>query len=144
MREIKFRGMYTGDLELPAMMVYGSLIDNGDGRPVIVGFNGCQQWLVYPETVGQFSGMYDKSGKEIYEGDIFTSDDYPFTSDGNKNYAGIVEYEGLSLAWYYDVAKISNRVRGGACGDRLCELDEPIEIIGNIHENPELLEVQDD
>lgn len=147
MREVKFRGMYTGDLELPAMMVYGSLINNGDERPVIVGFNGMQQWLVDPETVGQFTGLHDAAGNEIYEGDIFTSTQYPFSDEGNSNYAGIIDFDDRPeyCGWFYGVARISTRVRGAAGGGGLADLNpDDLTIIGNIHENPELLEVQDD
>jgi uncharacterized phage protein (TIGR01671 family) len=122
-------------------MVYGDLRQSGWSVWII---NNISSFAVDPETVGQFTGLYDKNGKEVYEGDIFTSGEYPFTDDANKNYVGVVEYEEESLCWHYDFVKISNRVRGGAVGDRLCDVESDIEVIGNIHQNPELLEIRSD
>lgn len=84
------------------------------------------------------------NGQMIFEGDIFTCNEYPFESDGNKNYVGVVEYvdDAEYMAWYYDVVRISDRVIGRACGGQLAELAGiEIEVIGNKWDNPELLEV---
>lgn len=90
----------------------------------------------------RFAGIQDADGKDIYEGDIFTCDQYPFYSDGNLNYVGIIEYidDPAYLAWYYGLAVVSDRVRGGACGSQLSELEDvEITVIGNIHQNPDLV-----
>ena len=76
---------------------------------------------VYPETVGQFTGLHDKDGKEIYEGDIFK------TSNG---FVAVVEWDaenGRFLGFTVD-RKIVYVGREPA-----------VEVIGNIHDNPELL-----
>jgi len=77
-------------------------------------------------TVQQFTGLLDKNGKEIYEGDIVkaTSDQYT-----NENFIGKVIFdEGYFCTWVN-----KNDIRG-IWGD------DNIEVIGNIFENKDLLE----
>ena len=79
-------------------------------------------YAVIPETVGQYTGLTDKNGKKIFEGDIINIV-YPDTIVRNA----VINYVGASF--YGD-----NRFD-------LWELDGYIslEVIGNIHDNPELL-----
>lgn len=116
MREIKFRGKRYDNGE----WVYGGIIFIDGGEPhIFCNYGGVE---VDPATVGQYTGLKDKNGEKIYEGDI-------------------VEWENLM--------KI-NRRSVIAYRDRMfCFVDannEPEEIwccsftkIGNIHDNPELL-----
>ena len=130
MRESKFRGKRIDNDK----WVYGDLIHcyGADaGRIFIKTFTGLYE--VDPTTVGEFTGLKDKNGKEIYEGDVIRS---PLSEDktrphrifyhtGNAAFMGALIdrkelcYLRLDQDWIYKFGK---------------------EVIGNIHENPELLE----
>lgn len=81
---------------------------------------------VIPETVGQYTGLTDKKGKKIFEGDIIICDTSMY-----RHVTGIVKYSENASCYYIEVLNSSN--------DYLFNR-ENILIIGNIHDNPELLE----
>ena len=81
---------------------------------------------VDPKTIGQSTGLKDKNNKEIFEGDILG------TQDGLLN--GVVEYR-------TDLGMLTNSLIRYNNFERLCNIASEREIIGNIYENPELLEV---
>ena len=129
MREIKFRGkrIANGD------WIYGDLIHNNDQLLINPVFEYPYEFPddfdanVHPSTVGQYTGLKDKHGKEIYEGDIVRHNYYRF---GNGK--GIVCYSAPNFALKY-------LNKNGVCNDFTWDEWELFEIIGNIHDNPELL-----
>lgn len=91
-------------------------------------WNGKEYVKIDPATVGQFTGLTDKNGKKIFEGDIIKNE----YESGKYQYFKIV-YGEKTLSW-----KVQNKY--GMFG-RLCHVIGNMEVIGNIHDNPELLEV---
>jgi len=109
-REIKFRGKHITTNE----WVYGGFSFDKFGREVIIEFKKEIAHIVDPKTVGQLTGLKDKNGKEIFEGDIC-----------NDN--GVVRFIGGRYLIMYPDGKFEDLI-----GDE-------DEIIGNIYENKDLL-----
>ena len=134
MREILFRGRTITGKEWVsgAFAVYSS-------APFIGAPNsyGTMLWFeVDPETVGQFTGKIDKNKKKVFEHDILQL----FTVWAN----GTVEKSGACVVkwWENDQCYVLTTKEGYHCDD-FGNLGRPeyYEVIGNIHDNPELLEV---
>ena len=130
MREIKFRGM-----NLCGNWVYGDLRHDRmcmpDGR--------LQEYIsvcgeaVHPKSVGQFTGLKDSAGKEIYEGDIlFVKAENPYWSKFDSKHV---------VTWCND-GWILNDYGTDDPGLFHILMNNNCEIIGNVHDNPELLEVE--
>lgn len=99
---------------------------------------------VDPETVGEFTGLYDKDGTGIFEGDILQGDEYPYWSDGNYNYYAEVVWfdDGCYNFGLCTHKNPKSTVRGISDGN--CEWFEDFDsnnwsVVGNIYDNPELL-----
>lgn len=94
---------------------------------------------VIPETIGQYTGLKDKNGKKIFEGDII---DIHQTVNGYNQF--VIEYDKYKFsARYYNQDKKQAGSWYGYDLDELFEINESekeIEVIGNIYENKELLE----
>lgn len=87
----------------------------------------------------------DKNGKLIFNGDIIKAPNYPFYSDGLLNYLGIVCYCNKSCSYFIVYQRISTRVSGRAVSANFDEFnDNELEVLGNVYENPELLELKND
>lgn len=124
MREILFRGkMKTDNGEYKkGDWVFGDLVRLKDGEKIYTMIYGIGE--VDPSTVGQYTGMTDKNGKKIFEGDIVQSTKTKETA--------VVQWfseHSAFMVW----CKSSNEI------GFLYECTKIIEIIGNIHDNPELL-----
>lgn len=154
MRNIKFRGKVLGEPK----WVYGDLVRTavsklqipnpalGLPRSDYVLFTEQGTFLIKPLTIGQFTGLLDKNGKAIYEGDILTQDTYIWKDRGNLNYVGVVEWvysQWQVIAYCVDPAKqgISNGVNYGLNYDGFFDGEKTAwEKLGNVHDHPGLLE----
>ena len=143
MRTIKFRGKKPTN----GVWVYGSLVYSNEIQAAIYfqtgrGLVKSMEWVyVNPETVGQFTGFLDKNGKEIYEGDVLRSDEYPYSCIGDKerdNYYAVVYYceEGACFGTV-TVKNPNSSVAGisdGILDDVEREKMKSFEVIGNVHD----------
>lgn len=142
-RVIKFRGKATlsigelneREIEHKKGWVYGNLITNG-GSPFIFGdiadheegWIAPEFWVsVIPESVGQFTNLHDRNGLEIWEGDIWEWD---------RDTRHIIEFDEDRAGWY----PFADDDGCGCCSSDIYD-SAGGDVIGNIHDNPELLEV---
>lgn len=126
MREILFRGKRKDNGKWIQGDYQHFYIEND--IYVYIGGWGKEMRLVKPETVGQFTGLTDKNGKKIFEGDIIEHH-----AQGN-----IIVNRGV-VVWDASEGRFAYQLRTMLPGFYMHN-PETVEVIGNIHDNPELLE----
>ena len=162
MRQIKFRGKRIDYGE----SVYGDLIEN-QGENYIYpweqksAYTESKQYEPYPRlrikaigidpaTIGQYTGLNDKSGKEIYEGDILKvktgwyksqkeNEEAKFDRSEKGDTYWSVEHKTYHTEMGYFTFGIDRRFHKPLTKSRLYNAEATV--AGNIHDNPELLEV---
>lgn len=98
-------------------------------------------YKVDPATVCKFTGFLDKNGKEIYEGDVLRSDEYPYSCIGDKkrdNYYAVVYYCEEGACFGTVTAKNPSSDVGGISDGILDNVEREkmknFEVVGNIHD----------
>lgn len=124
MRTIKFRGR-SGNLWACGNLHIVEHEEYGDSAYII---EASSTTMVDISTIGQFTGLCDINGKEIYEGDIVR-----YSLDDRKD-VGYIGFHARSASFRV-IAEHTDFGIGNRGG--LYELN--LEVIGNIHDNPELL-----
>lgn len=138
MREILFRGqtrlygekVWMNGKKVPSRWMYGGVLQGCGAHSIIYGgenaddpSEGLDKWPVYTDTLGQYTGLTDMQDVKIFEGDIVQ-----FGGEYGKIEYSETEamFQVVFDTWLTDF----NHLRG-----------TEVEVIGNIHDNPELLEV---
>lgn len=144
MKTYRFRGKRVDNRKF----TYGDLIQLNDGRKYIVDnrFGACIDNKgnfintespfvnqVIPETVGQFTGESDKNNKEVYEGDIVKYG-LLYYDNSIQLCIGNVMFENCSFAIKNNAKNVNNCYL-----HQTIDYGEKLEVIGNIHDNRELL-----
>jgi len=146
MREIKFRGKCVPDSKYAGQWVTsGYVAPDADCKKrdegLIVKYLGGNTTITYhvdPATVGQYTCLKDKNGKEIYEGDVlkshFSLEPFGIVTWHDNGYFFVDTSFGEWRSLDYACIPL-----GDLMGKQIDDERVQIEVIGNIHDNPELL-----
>ena len=126
MRTIKFRGK----IKVTGKWMYGDITRLYEDEFMQIDIS---DWDVFPETIGQFTGIVDRNGVEIYEGDIIQT----YDSKG-KPILHEVYYLENEARFATKLIGYENLNEGSLTQKWINELD--FEVIGNIFDNRELLQ----
>ena len=131
MREILFRGKRVDNGE----WIEGYFAQSGDRTFIIIDNDFAVGYVkmkeVVPETVGQYTGLTDKKGKKIFEGDIVKEPDV--IHEGRIQIKGDISQ---IMNLYGCLCVVTNNHVKNFLGSGF----HKVEVIGNIYDNPELLE----
>lgn len=144
MREIKFRGKTTDEVGDRKIWIYGDLLQ-GCEICDICEISDCEsidgtRYQVEQNSIGQYTGLKDKNGKEVYEGDILRNIYYQYSNDevSNKGFK-----EEILKVVYRGCGFIFEKIKINEIEMPEDFKEELIEVIGNIYENPDLLKESD-
>ena len=138
MREILFRGKRTDNgewvegyyIHRPTAVCIGESNPSCIWVPAADPDDNTKIFEVFSETVGQFTGLYDKNGRKIFEGDIVVFADF----FDDKIHRGVVYW--CDLAFWFDCTE----TEGDEGMYSLAYISvNVLEVIGNTYDNPELL-----
>lgn len=134
MREILFRGKRVN-----GTWKYGSYVEHYGSTQIYlkdgVDTDGFDRYHVDPDTVGQFTGLTDKNGRKIFEGDIIK---WKYLCNDHLVYQVVYE---KGTAGFVTRRNFNNRDGIDCYSDSVFDDDGDMsEVIGNIHDNPELLQ----
>lgn len=142
MREIKFRGYVITELATPTQWLtgYGVMpIDYTDGTEEYWLMDNTHETRIKKESIGQYTGRKDKSGIEIYEGDIIETCNHDLVvvvwhDNGFKyKYRFKRSYKGEGSWIETKFLEIGRETDDKRWGDK---------VVGNIFENPEMIEIK--
>ena len=145
MREILFRGKRTdGKGWIEGFYFQKPNISSTDGLPIYHGISDLPPFgaEVIPETVGQYTGLTDKNGKKIFEGDVIRAHYANVPPERSEHVETVIFRNGRFCGMYANgTMKTWAGLPDGVQhlpGDRSVWMDS-CEVIGNIYDNPELL-----
>lgn len=137
MRDLLFRGqtrrkgekVFMDGRLIDANWVYGGIFQGKGDFSIIYTYEPIEKRPVYTDTVGQYTGINDKNGKKVFEGDVLKL----------KRHIYVIEWKNGCL-----YASQKNFLKGNISARYLLIeglVKDGAEVIGNVYENPELLEV---